>query len=216
MKTKIGALSTLLFLLLVAAGLLLSSCASTRLTSTWTESTYTGGSLKSVLVVAMAKDARNRRVFEDSFAKEFKKHGAEAFSLSATLSKTEGLTADDVLAEAKRLGVQTIFVSRLVSVEDKEVYHPPTTTTVHSPSYPYNNVYGNFQTYYPYAYSTEHTPGYTTTETYINIESNIYTMDGKMIWSVLSETIDPNSVDKAIADLSELIMKNLKKNNLVG
>ena len=213
MKTKTGAFSLLLLVLI--AGLLLSSCASTRLTSAWKGSTYSGGSLKSVLVVGVLRDARNRRVFEDTIANDFKKQGVEAVSLSVTLPKGEELTAETIAAEAKRLGVENIFVSRLISVEDKDVYHPPTTTTVHSPSYPYNNAYGNFYTYYPQAYAYEYRPGYTTQETYINLESNIYDIEGELIWSALSETVEPSSIDKAISELSGLIMKNLKKNKLI-
>jgi hypothetical protein len=214
MKTKTCAFLSLAFLLIT--GLLLSSCASTKLTSAWAESTYTGGVLKSVLVVGVLKDARNRKIFEDVFAKEFRRYGAEAVSLSTTLPEGEELTADEIMAEAKRLGVENIFVTRLISVEDKDVYHPPTTSTVRSPSYPYNNAYGNFNTYYPYAYTYEYRPGYTTQEQYINLESNIYGINGELIWSVLSETVDPASIDRAISELSELIMKNLRKNKLIG
>src|ERR1039458_1117030 len=56
------------FVAAVMASLILLSCASTQLSHTWRDASYTAGPLKKILVVAVRKDQARRRVWEDGFA----------------------------------------------------------------------------------------------------------------------------------------------------
>ena len=104
-----------------------------------------------------------------------------------------------------------ILVTHLIGVENKEVYHPPKTHAV--PSRGYHN---RFNSYYPRVYEYVHEPGYYTQHKNVNLETNLYeTRTEKLIWSVTSETLDPGSVNSIIESLSNEVIKNLRKNNLL-
>ncbi len=48
----------------IIASFVLASCAPTKLTGVYKDSTYTGGLLSSVLVVGIAENLRNRKMFD--------------------------------------------------------------------------------------------------------------------------------------------------------
>src|ERR1039458_9295356 len=66
------------FVAAVMASLILLSCASTQLSHTWRDASYTAGPLKKILVVAVRKDQARRRVWEDGFAAALSAHGVDA------------------------------------------------------------------------------------------------------------------------------------------
>ena len=104
-----------------------------------------------------------------------------------------------------------ILVTHLIGVEDKEVYHPPTTQAV-----PVRGYHDSFNSYYPRVYAYVHEPGYYTKHKNVNLETNLYeTQTDKLVWSVTSETLDPESVNKIIESLSKVVIKSLQKNNLL-
>ena len=57
-------------LLVLTVLLFVSSCATTKLTSTWKDKDYTGGSFKSVLIVGAAEKLTDRIRFEEAFVKQ--------------------------------------------------------------------------------------------------------------------------------------------------
>ena len=58
----------------------LVACSSTKLTGIYKDRDYAGGYLKSVMIVGVSDNPKKRRLFEDTFAEQFKKTGIEAFS----------------------------------------------------------------------------------------------------------------------------------------
>ena len=193
-----------------------TACSTTKLTSVWRDTTY-DGHIERVLVVAVTENVRNRLIFESEFVKEFKKVGIEALaSLDATPQNQES-SENDILTEARKQGVNTILVTHLISVDEKSVYHPPKTYSTSRPAYGVPRTYhGRFHTYYPRVYEYVHEPGYYSQQKSVNLETNLYeTETEKLIWSVTSETLDPQSVNKTIESLSTVVIKNLQKNRLL-
>lgn len=202
---QIVILNTLCVLLLS-----LASCGGTKLTSAWKDASYEG-TIDKIMVVAVTENTRNRLVFEREFVEEFKKIGVEAIaSVDVTPQETEANDAV-ILNEARKREISMILVTHLIGVEDKEVYHPPKTHAVPSRGY-----YGSFHSYYPRVYEYVHEPGYYTKHKSVNLETNLYeTKTEKLVWSVTSETLDPESVNKIIESLSKVVIKSLQKNNLL-
>ena len=194
----------------------ITSCTSTKLTSVWRDTTY-DGYIESILVVAVTENFRDRLIFESEFAEEFKKVGIEALASVDTTPQDEESTENDILTEARKQKMNTILVTHLISVDKKSVYHPPKTYTASRPAYVAPRTYhGRFNTYYPRVYEYVHEPGYYTQHKSVNLETNLYeTETEKLLWSVTSETLDPQSVNKIIESLSKVVIKNLQKNKLL-
>src|SRR5215831_20259452 len=68
------------FMAAAAAGaaILLSSCQSTTIQSTWVDPNFTGGPFKKVFVMGLARDVTSRRVFEDIMVARLQAAGVQA------------------------------------------------------------------------------------------------------------------------------------------
>ena len=199
-----------IFNILLILLLSFTSCTSTKLTSVWRDNTFEGY-IDTLMVVAVTENTRNRLIFERKFVEEFVKAGIEAVASIDVIPPEETANEDAILTAAKKREISMIMVTHLIGVEDKEVFHPPKTYTVPSRGY-----YGRFNSYYPHVYEYVHEPGYYTKHKSVNLETNLYeTKNEKLIWSVTSETIDPGSVNTIIESLSNEVIKNLRKHNLL-
>ena len=58
----------------------------TAFADVWQDESYTGGPISKVLVIAVANDERNRRIFEDSFARAFREKGVEGITVVESAS----------------------------------------------------------------------------------------------------------------------------------
>ena len=203
---KQTAILNILFILLLS----LTSCGGTKLTSAWKDTSYEG-TIDKIMVVAVTENTRNRLIFEREFVEAFKKIGVEAVASVDIIPSEEKSNEGIILTEARKRGIPMILVTHLIGVEDKEIYHPPKTYTAPSRGY-----YGRFNSYYPRVYEYVHEPGYYTKHESVNLETNLYeNKTEKLIWSVTSETLDPESVNKIIESLSKEVIKNLRKNKLL-
>jgi hypothetical protein len=202
---------TLIFFILFLLPLSLGSCTSTKLTSTWKDTTY-GGSIETLMVVAVTENTRNRLIFEREFVEKFTKTGIKAIASIDVIPPEEASNEDVILAKAQKQRIAMIMVTHLIGVDEKSVYHPPKTRTVSRGGY-----YGRFHSYYPRVYEYVHEPGYYTKHKSVNLETNLYeTKTQKLIWSVTSETLDPESVNTIIKSLSNVVIKDLRKQKLLN
>ena len=186
-----------------------ASCApTTKLTRVWHDDTYQGGFLRSIMVVGVSKDALRGKMIEEAFVKQFESNGVRATASGAHVSSNKALNIDTIRAEAQRLGMEAIFVTHFVSVNDKSVY-------IH-PSIPPPPGENNFTEYYGTAYESTQYSGRYEDKTDVRLKSNLYeTSTEKLIWSVSSETIDAKTVDELVESLSKVVMKNLRQDKLI-
>lgn len=194
----------------IISSFVLASCAPTKLTGVWKDAAYTGGSLKSVMVVGVVENPRNRRMFEQFFVEQFKNNGVEAFSSSDVILLGKELNKDAVKSAAEKLGADAVLVTHLKAVEEKEEYMPPVYTNIPDP---YNQ---NLGRHYSRVYGYVHEPGYYVTHKYVRLENNLYEIKTeKLIWSSSSETINPESANEVIESLGKVVMKSLRDNGLI-
>lgn len=189
--------------------LLLASCASTKFTGTWVDPAYKGDPIKSIMIVGVAENQRNRNIFESTVSQEFEKIGVKAVPSAQVLGK-EKVEKDTVIAGAEKSNVDWVLVTRLKSVDEEQVYYPPTTYAVPDP------YYYRWDTYYPRMYDYVDSPGYMATYKNVHLETNIYRLgDKKLIWSAASETFDPQDVNKVVKELADKIIRRLKQDKLL-
>jgi len=195
-----------LVILLIAGTFL--SCSSTKLVSAWKDSQYAGGYLNRVLVVGLSDTTEHREQFEAMLTERLKERGIYAVSLANVLPSEQKVEKDSIKGKALELGMDSIFVTHFVGIEEREVYYPPQRQSDLESL--------RFGDYYAFGRYEIAQPGYYDTANYFRLESNLYeTATEKLIWTAFSEIRDPTSVDEIIESQCDIVMKNLRKNRLV-
>ena len=186
-----------------AATLLLSACA-TRPTAEWQDSNYTGP-IRNVLIIGVSDRETSRRIFEETFVSELDTLNVAATASATLMAADEKISKETVQAAIEGKSIDTVLVTRLLGVEERESYHQPTST----------RYYGNYYSYYSqswnYAYS-----GYYRKYQVLKLETNVYDVKTeKLVWSMQSESVDPQSTTQVIKDQIKLVIKALSERELL-
>jgi hypothetical protein len=189
---------------------ILASCSSTKITSSWKEADKTVAidKLHKVLVVALFKDETSRRKAEDQMAGYLNGKGIVSYNY---LKEHFNKKNEDVLREKiKADGFDGAVTMRLVDIDKEKIYTPGNNSFY--PSY-----YRNFSGYYHRSWSYYSTPGYySTTKTY-TIETNVYSIkEDKIIWSCLSETTNPDGVKIMTEEVAQVVYKKMVKEGFIN
>jgi hypothetical protein len=186
----------------LALATLVVSCATTEMTSTWTDPTAKGASLRKVAVVCLTKDPGLRRQGEDAAAAQLQQKGAQAIASYQLTGDTDVKDREGMKAKLKAAGIDGVLVMRMTGVTEQ-------VTAVDGP-------YGTFDGYYDYAGSAVYAPGYLETDTVVHVVSNLYDLNrNKLIWSGTSQTFDPASAAQFMTDVSKAVAKSLQKDRLI-
>jgi hypothetical protein len=177
-----------------------ASCATTEMTSTWTDPTAKGAALSKVAVVCMTKDPGLRRMAEDTAASNLA--GAQAVPSYQVLGDTDLKDREAVKNKLRTAGFNGVLIMRLAGITEQ-------VTAVGGP-------YGTFDGYYDWAGAAVYAPGYLETDTTVHVVSNLYSLDqNKLIWSGVSQTFDPASSKQFMTDVSKAVAKSLEKDRLI-
>ena len=189
--------------LLMTAGLAVATlamgCATTEMTSTWTDPSAKGAAMSRIAVIAMTKDPGLRRMAEDSAAAQLA--GAQATPSYQVLGDADLKDREGVKAKLKAAGYNGVLVMRLAGVSEQVTAVGP---------------YDTFDGYYDYAGGAVYAPGYLETDTVVRVISNLYSLpDNKLVWSGTSKTFDPTSASQFMGDVSKAVAKSLQKDRVV-
>lgn len=162
-------------------GEMAASAQSAQIKSAWKNSTHEGHPQK-IMVLGVAKDQANRKVFEDAFVRELKARGADAIPSYTVLP--DGKQNDPVVI-AEKIGEQgsdAVLVTRLVGKEHAQIYVPGTIFQPHI-------YYDTWVDYFGYGYQALFMPDAIADDEQALLETNVYDAAHKnMIWSSTSET----------------------------
>jgi hypothetical protein len=190
--------------------LILSSCTSTNITSSWREpdKQITLSQLNKVLVVALFRDETSRHKAEDQMAGYLGGKGIVSYNY---LKESFDKKNEDALREKiKADGFDGAVTMRLIDVDKEKIYTPGNLSL-------YPTYYRNFSGYYHRSYSYFSNPGYyTSTKTY-TVETNVYSIkEDKIIWSSLSKTTNPDGVNKLTEEVAAAVYKKMMKENFIS
>jgi hypothetical protein len=161
--------------------MLITACATTRLTSAWKDPSYQGQPRK-IMVIGVAKKPVNKRIFEDEFVRQLKARGTDAVASYTVMPDEKQGDHAVIAAKVKEQGADAVLISRLTSKKTVRTYVPGSVT--YRPSY-----YDNWRDYYGYGSQEVYTPGYLAEDEYAVMETNLYDAgNDKLIWSAASET----------------------------
>ncbi len=198
--------SYLLFAFLIT---MVSSCSSTQIISCWRDPNKQihAGDWNKVLVVALLRNETNRRRAEDQMVKYLHGKGITSYSY---LDKNIDPKAEEALrTKIKKDGFDAAITMRLIDVDKEKIYTP-------QEHYMYPVYYSNFSRYYYRNWVYYTTPGYYTITKKFIIETVIYSIpDDKIIWSGITETYDPQGVEKLTDEIAAVIHKKMLEEGFI-
>jgi hypothetical protein len=206
MKTSLH-LKLFLLALLIA----LTGCSTTTLLGSWTDTGVEHHSLKKPLVVAIVNQALVRKKLEDEFSQRFKKMGIDAIASHTLFPEMAGLAPDAVKAKLPALGCDSILVIRLIDIKLETVHVPARSDVYGHGGYGRPAYYGSYGGYYANSVRVVNSPAYNYVEKKYIVESNIYNASTeKIIWTGTTATDDTDSIDAAVAEFTEVLIKDIK------
>lgn len=190
--------------------LAISSCSSTKITSTWREPNkeISLNKLNKVLVVALFQNETSRRKAEDQMVSYFYGKGVASYNY---LDKDISTKNENAIREKiKNDGFDGAVTMRLLDVDKEDVYSRGNISMY--PSY-----YRNFSGYYFRNWGYFSDPGYySTTKTY-TVETNVFSIkEDKIIWSGITKTTDPSGVTKMTDEIGKAVFNEMVKEGFIS
>jgi hypothetical protein len=204
---KLTLLTLILFLIPM---LIFISCSSTKtsIIGEWQDENYQKGSIQKVLVLGIVNKEKPllRRNFEDGMARAFEDGGINATPSMDHMPYDIEIDSTTFEKYFKELKVDAVVVSRLAAVDAARDFKAGYLYTI-----PYNSYYG-FYGYYYAGVSMANSAGYLSQNVVVVLETNIYeTTNKKLIWSGISETVEPEKASDVINSFSDELVGRLKR-----
>ncbi|HXV11718.1 MAG TPA: hypothetical protein VD839_13040 [Burkholderiales bacterium] len=207
---RLNALTRAATLLLVVLLLCGAGCASTTLTSVWRDPGYTGGPLRSVLVMGISEETGIRRIFEDEFSAKLQSVGVIAipgYTVIPQDGPAEAVVLDAAIVKA---GAQGVLITRLLRIERRTNYAPGYYRAVPAVGY-----YRNFHGYYTSAW-VPYAPAQAYDYDIVALETNLWSpRQGELIWSGITESFAPSNVRQATREFADVIIRALREQKLI-
>jgi hypothetical protein len=195
---------------LVVFTMCMESCSSTKIVSSWREpgKEVAIAALNKVLVVALFKNETDRRKTEDEMVSYLHGKGVVSYNyLDADASKQN---EEKIRDKIKANGFDGAVTMRLIDVDKENIFVPGNRWSY--PNYDYS-----FSRYYFHHWRYYSDPGYyTTTKTY-TVETNVFSIkEDKVIWTGLTETTNPDGVEKMTKEITKVLYDSMVKNGFIN
>lgn len=187
----------------------INSCSSTQIVNSWRDPDkhIHAGDWKKVLVVALLRNETNRRRTEDEMVKYL--HGKGVTSYSYLGEKFNRNDEEALRSKIKNDGFDAAITMRLIDVDKEKIFVP-------EQHYMYPMYYSDFSRYYFRNWMYYTTPGYYTITKKFIIETVIYSIqDDKIIWSGITETYDPEGVERLTNEIAYAIRKKMLQEGFI-
>ena len=190
----------------VMAGLL-AACApkGTSLVTSWRAPSVTPTQFQKVLVLFFAPHESQRQFGESELVR--------------LMTRTRGVAGYTVLTPADLKNVETVkaVMARegfdgALAMRFVETTHEFTRDSAGA----YAPSYAAFWDYYDVAWPLINDPGYVRMDRAMQMETRVFQMtDGKLLWSGLSKTMNPDSAQAFVADVAQTVAADLRKQGVI-
>jgi hypothetical protein len=187
------------------AGVLVASCAgpATTIDTVWTSGAARAEApLRRVVTVFISDNITLRHRGEDELARDLMKTGVEATPGYMVLSEgaKDMRDLEPMKARLRDMGYDGIVTMRIVDREE----------TIDAMQSSFDGYWGYWGPYY-------WDPGYVYSETIYRIEASAYSLrSGRLLWSALTKTRDPDTAHELLEDTTEIIAGQLVQRGLAG
>jgi hypothetical protein len=192
----------------LAAALLLVSCVSTRVESTWTNPAFPGKRIQSFAVFGYTGSPSGRIAFEEALTKGLKQRGLDAIPGYNFVTYDEWPSRDEIVRRLAAKGVQALLMSKVASRSVTETINPVVVGGAVSSGW-------DSLGFYDYWVAPVSVAEYTTEDTQSVVETVLYALpDDKAMWAARSVTRRTDPVAFA-DDIAATVASDLKKAGIV-
>jgi hypothetical protein len=198
----------------IFSSIFFTSCGpTTEIIGEWSEDEYKTGSIDKLLILGIVDQKKPllKRKFEDGLVDAFNGSGIDAVASMDYMPYDEIIDSTTFEKYFSDLKLDAVLVSRLVGVDKERKVKAGYAYVI-----PYNSYYGFYGHYYAsvqYANSSS----YLSKNVVVVLETNLYeTKDKKLIWSGISETIDPDKASDVIKSLGAVLADKLSSEGFLA
>jgi len=218
------------FLILLTISLLMSACGpTTKLLSSWTNENQTEHQFEKLAVAAIFPDNSNRYLTERALVDKLKENNISAiptyeiFPLAGRVSEIQSLVNDsEALRERVKQKVvenkiDGLIIITLFNLETEQRFVNDRDFSMGGTGY-YGNMYatGAYYNYYAYSIGTIYNNGYYVEDVTYFLECNLYDVaTEELLWTGRTKTSDLESVEEEAVYFSDLIVRELLKDNVI-
>lgn len=187
-------------LLLIIFILTIYSCKTPTKLYSWFDSTYSGGHIDNILVLAIVKDIEYRNAYENEMVKLLNKRGINSFASTKILSLNKTYTKEDfntILTENK---LESILLIKYLGTEIEKTDAKGRT----------------FYKFYKNTLKSTLRQGYYEIHRTVVVEASLFTAsDEKIIWLATAKTTNAYDVNDLANSLAKEIIANLESKNII-
>jgi hypothetical protein len=203
-------------LISIAAALVLFSCSTTNITSRWkAQDISPQSSYRDIMALVVAGDEDRPLVekMETHIVGDFKLMGYSAYSAFTEFGPKalKGLNEPALMARFSDKGVDAVMMVSLLNKQKEKYYIPGRMQQT-----PYAYYYDRFHRHYGVIIERTVTPGYYAEDTRYFWECNFYDVKtGKLLYSSISESFDPQSLDGLAHQYASLMISDMVKEKVI-
>ncbi len=198
----------------IFSSIFFTSCGpTTEIIGEWSEDEYKTGSIDKLLILGIVDQKKPllKRKFEDGLVDAFNSSGIDAVASMDYIPYDEIIDSTTFEKYFSDLELDAVLVSRLVGVDKERKVKAGYAYVI-----PYNSYYGFYGHYYV-AVQYANSSSYLSKNVVVVLETNLYeTKDKKLIWSGISETIDPDKASDVIKSLGAVLADKLSSEGFLA
>lgn len=192
-------------LISLCAVALLAACQTTSIKSAWYDTTYNGGVIRKLVVIASDGTTSDSRVFEDILVQKFTAAGAMAVPGYSTVPPDRRAGEGPFASAVAATGADAVLMIRLLRIDTKTQV---STMMMPGPMWgPWGGFYGG-PGWYPTTDITQYDVA--------TVESNLYDVQTKrLIWAATTDTINPRNVPQEAPNFADLLIAQFRARALL-
>lgn len=192
---------------------IISCSTGTKVTGSWTRLEHQPESFKKIVILGIAHNSENRRIFEDQVETRLENKGYPVIAAldllppKAAIGTISREIVRDIFISAD---IDAVFTMSMRHMEDTRRYVPG--QGYYMPYYynvPFYDYYGGFNNYY-------YSPGYYTGSFQVYLEANFFNFEtGELLWSAQTKTVDVSSILKMAEQFADVIVEDFIRSDVV-
>lgn len=192
---------TIIILISVAV----ASCSHTSITESWKQPDF-NKTYEHLMIIGVSDSQQTRRIYEDYFADSLKQRNLAATPSYKLISSKDEINRDTVARVITNTDIDAVLVTYLVAADSKTRTHDSPLNPGYSGS-PDENLISS---------TLIATRGRSSNEEIIGLKNDLYDVTSEsLVWSAQTKTVAPESIDHAITEVTELLIKQLVADNLL-
>ncbi len=203
------------FLILPLVTLFLAACASTTKQASWVNPEFAGRKVESVFIIGVASNDLNRRLLEDELARQLTARGVRAITSYQHLDLAALEDRNATSAKVRSLGAESVIVAKVAGERTETFVSPERTFVNRGPSSFPSRYRDHWHDDFRSSYSVISHPATVTSFQVFTVETNLYGIDGGMIWSMRSDTAAGGQLGAKIREFAGLVIQDLAANRLI-